>query len=90
MAVGLLRNGHIYSILEERSTTPSNSLTGNVGRLMVGVRVLAQNIKTSSYRAEEQVGRTGQGSGKDSRLVLLLEMLFRHSLMYPWLVWNIL
>lgn len=67
--MGLLRNSHIYNILEEGSTPPSNSLTGNVGRLMVGVRVLSQNIKTSSYCAEEQVGRTGRRSRKTSGLV---------------------
>lgn len=63
VSVGLLRNCHIHDILEEGSTNPSNTLTGNVERLMVGVRVLAENLKPSGYHAEEQVGRTGQGSG---------------------------
>lgn len=66
-----------------------NSLTGNVRRVMVEVRVLTQNIKPSSYRAEEQVGRRGQESGKNSGLVYYLRF-FLDSLVYPWLVWNVL
>lgn len=45
MAVGLLRNGHIYSILEEGSTTPPISLAGNVGRLMVGSEFWLRTLK---------------------------------------------
>lgn len=56
---------------------------------MVEVRVLTQNIKPSSYRAEEQVGRRGQESGKNSGLVYYLRF-FLDSLVYPWLVWNTL
>lgn len=89
MELGLVRNGHIYNILEEGSTNFLTSLTGNVRRVMVGVRVLAQNIKPSSYRAEEQVGRRGQESGKHSGLVYYLRF-FLDSLAYPWLVWNAL
>lgn len=66
----------------EGSRTPSNSITGNVGRLTVGVRVWTQNIKSSIYRAEEQVGRTGQGRGRSSGLVYYL----RFGLMQPRLV----
>lgn len=67
VAVELLRNGHIDSILEEGSTKLSDSLTGDERRVMVGSWLRTLNIPIAEPRSKV-VGQ-GRQAEKAARLL---------------------